>query len=69
MDFQSFKRFPRIIFAALLVLTLASLVALALLTPPVWELKEGSISIVRWPKSGPQTFEVGPGRESWVSID
>ncbi|WP_141736159.1 biosynthetic peptidoglycan transglycosylase [Oligoflexus tunisiensis] len=69
MDFQSFKRFPRNIFAALLVLILASLMALALLIPPVWDLKEGAISIVRWPKSGPQTFEVGPGKESWVPID
>jgi monofunctional biosynthetic peptidoglycan transglycosylase len=24
---------------------------------------------VRWPKSGPQTFEVGPGKASWVPID
>ncbi len=42
--------------------------ALALLTPPVWKLQEGPIPIVRWPKTGPQTFLVGPGKESWVSI-
>lgn len=69
MDLQSFKRFPRNVFAALLVCVLAGLVTLALMTPPVWKLSKGSVSIVRWPKSGPQTFEVGPGKESWVPID
>jgi len=69
MDLQSFKRFPRNVFAALLVCVLALLVTLVLMTPPVWKLNKGSVSIVRWPKSGPQTFEVGPGKESWVPID
>ncbi|HYX36128.1 MAG TPA: biosynthetic peptidoglycan transglycosylase [Oligoflexus sp.] len=68
MDLQSFKRFPRNIFAALLAILVLGLLTLACMTPPVWQLKQGSVSVVRWPKSGPQTFEVGPGRESWVSI-
>lgn len=69
MDLQSFKRFPRNLFAVLGLLFVLGLVALVLLTPPVWELKEGAVSVVRWPKSGPQTFEVGPGRDSWIPID
>lgn len=69
MDVQSFKRFPRNLFAALGVLFVLGLVTLALLTPPVWELKKGPVSVVRWPKSGPQTFEVGPGQESWVPLN
>ena len=56
MDVQSFKRFPRNLFAALGVLFVLGLVTLALLTPPVWELKKGPVSVVRWPKSGPQTM-------------
>jgi monofunctional biosynthetic peptidoglycan transglycosylase len=68
MDLQSFKRFPRNLFAALGVLFVLGLVALVLLTPPVWQLKEGPVSVVRWPKSGPQTFELGPGKEPWVSL-
>lgn len=51
-----------------LAIPLLVLLSLVLLTPPVWELKHGTISVVRWPKSGPQTFEVGPGQESWVPI-
>ncbi len=41
---------------------------LFVLTPPVWTLKHGTISLVRWPKSGQQTFEVGPGQANWVPI-
>jgi monofunctional biosynthetic peptidoglycan transglycosylase len=68
MDLQSFKRSPRNIFAALGVLFVLGLVTLALLTPPVWQLKEGPVSVVRWPKSGPQTFQIGPGQVSWIPM-
>lgn len=40
----------------------------ALLLPPVWSLKAGPVSVLRWPKSGPQVFTVGPGQETWVPI-
>ncbi len=54
--------------AALLASLGLLLLTLVLLTPPVWKLEQGPIPVVRWPKTGPQTFMVGPGKESWVPI-
>lgn len=56
-----------LVFLSVSFLALVGL-ALALLVPPVWTLKDGPISILRWPKSGAQVFTVGPGQETWVPI-
>ncbi len=47
-------------------LSLAVLIVLAVLMPPVWELKDGPIDVVRWPKSGAQHFLIGPNEKGWT---
>ncbi|MFY7928018.1 MAG: transglycosylase domain-containing protein, partial [Oligoflexus sp.] len=47
---------------------LLSVGAIIALLPPVWELERGPIAVVRWPKSGEQVFQIGPGSEHWVPI-
>ncbi len=49
-------------------LVFAFCLALALMVPPVWTLREGPIAVLRWPKSGAQVFTVGPGQPTWVPI-
>lgn len=51
-----------------LVGLLLFLVIALLMTPPVWLLRKGPVPILRWPKSGAQTFIVGPGQETWVPL-
>ena len=38
------------------------------LTPSVWKLRSGPIEVTRWPKTGEQTFLIGPKSEHWVPI-
>ena len=55
---------------ALLASTLLGILLAIICIPPVWQLKSGPITVVRWPKSGEQTFVVGPDQpEHWVAID
>lgn len=40
-----------------------------ILIPPVWRLASGPIEVTRWPKTGEQTFSIGPNSEHWVPIN
>ena len=51
-----------------MILMLIVLLILLSLMPPVWKLKNGPIAVLRWPKSGPQYFSVGPQQAQWVPL-
>lgn len=62
---QDWKRLGAALIFSFLVLISALLI---MLTPPVWQLQRGPIEIIRWPKTGEQTFLVGPTRPHWIPI-
>ncbi len=41
---------------------------IAFIVPPVWKLKNGPIEVLRWPKSGPRYYNIGPGQAYWTNI-
>ncbi|SMF55690.1 Transglycosylase [Pseudobacteriovorax antillogorgiicola] len=52
-----------------IVIILGALLAIPiLLMPPVWQLKSGPVDVTRWPKTGEQTFSIGPQWKHWVPI-
>ena len=51
------------------LIVLVTLLLLCAFVPPIWQLKSGPISIVRWPKSGQVVIDVGPGVKSWTPIN
>lgn len=51
---------------ALLIVSFIGAALLYYLLPPVWQLKEGPIEVTRWPKSGQQTFMIGPDQQRWT---
>jgi monofunctional biosynthetic peptidoglycan transglycosylase len=65
MKERSFKKLAGLCAFALLVFLCTFAV---LITPPVWELRRGPIKIVRWPKTGEQTFVIGPNTPHWTAI-
>ena len=54
-----------------LLLSISSLILILVYSfiPPVWKLKSGPIEVTRWPKTGEQTFLIGPQSSHWVPID
>ncbi|MCX6129143.1 MAG: transglycosylase domain-containing protein [Proteobacteria bacterium] len=65
---RPFQFRPKLLIGLAMAVGLCLLV-LALLTPPVWNLKRGPIMIERWPKSGAQIIAFGPGQAHWVPIN
>lgn len=57
---------------ALVVLVVILLAAIIAITPPVWQLTTlwgtKTIQITRWPKTGEQLVDIGPGNPHWVDI-
>lgn len=56
--------FKVLAFAFVVVITAAILIML----PPVWQLRKGPVEVMRWPKSGPKIFVVGPKTPHWTPI-
>ncbi len=62
---QDWRKLGKNLAFALLV---AAFGTMLILTPPVWQLREGPIEIVRWPKTGAQIFVIGPKSHQWTPI-
>jgi monofunctional biosynthetic peptidoglycan transglycosylase len=66
-NFSQFGQIPiktLIVFGCVLVLGV-----LYLLTPPVWQMKQGPVTVTRWPKSGKKEVAVGPNMPGWTPIN
>lgn len=60
------KRQPWLVIGFSLFIVLFAL--FLIIMPPVWQLRTGPIEVVRWPKTGPKTYLVGPKTQHWVPI-
>lgn len=65
----SLPRLRRILFGLCLAFALFCLLLIWWLIPPVWQLREGPIEVLRWPRSGEKVFQVGPNQANWVDIE
>ncbi|MFW7381666.1 MAG: transglycosylase domain-containing protein [Oligoflexus sp.] len=69
MEYQVIHRRRRRLYLSLAGCALTFILLCWWIIPPVWQLRDGPIEVIRWPKSGEQLFLIGPGQEHWVSIE